>query len=167
MAFAARARAPAAAASASRPNAASRLSAVRPMALFGGKKTATAGAESPFYSFKLKDIDGKPFDMKQLKGKVVLVVHTATACGLTPQFAVRKRENERERERDRDEGASGRRREQAPFEPHVCRETRPPPPEDSRHTTRKCAHHSHTSPQGNNTKKRTTKNTKKQHQHEK
>jgi glutathione peroxidase len=80
MAFAAR----------SRPVAVSRRAAtatVRPMALFGNKSAATATADSPFYSFKLKDIDGKPFDMKTLKGKVVLVCHTATACGLTPQFA--------------------------------------------------------------------------------
>jgi len=47
----------------------------------------TSRAQSPFYSFKLKDVDGKPYDMGQLKGKVVLVVHTATACGLTPQFS--------------------------------------------------------------------------------
>jgi glutathione peroxidase len=73
---------------AARPALASRSAAgVRAVAMFGlGQKQATAGAESPFYSFKLKDIDGKPYDMKQLKGKVVLVVHTATACGLTPQF---------------------------------------------------------------------------------
>jgi glutathione peroxidase len=82
MAFAARARA-----AASRPALASRSAAIRPMALFGQKSASTATADSPFYSFKLKDIDGKPYDMKQLKGKVVLVVHTATACGLTPQFA--------------------------------------------------------------------------------
>lgn len=81
MAFAARARA------AARPALAPRHAAVRPMALFGSKQASTATADSPFYSFKLKDIDGKPYDMKQLKGKVVLVVHTATACGLTPQFA--------------------------------------------------------------------------------
>jgi glutathione peroxidase len=85
MAFAARTRAPAASASRAAP-ATSRAAAVRPMALFGGNKSS-ATAESPFYSFKLKDIDGKPFDMKTLKGKVVLVCHTATACGLTPQFA--------------------------------------------------------------------------------
>lgn len=76
------------AATAARPAAASRkASAVRPMALFGLGQKASTTADSPFYSFKLKDIDGKPYDMKQLKGKVVLVVHTATACGLTPQFA--------------------------------------------------------------------------------
>jgi glutathione peroxidase len=38
------------------------------------------------YDFKVKDIDGKDFDMANLKGKKVLVVNVASKCGLTPQY---------------------------------------------------------------------------------
>lgn len=39
-----------------------------------------------FYDFKVKGIDGKEFDMSKLKGKKVLIVNTASECGLTPQY---------------------------------------------------------------------------------
>jgi len=38
------------------------------------------------YDFKVKDIDGKEFDMSTLKGKKVLIVNVASKCGLTPQY---------------------------------------------------------------------------------
>ena len=38
------------------------------------------------YQFKVKDLYGKDFDFASLKGKKILVVNTASECGLTPQY---------------------------------------------------------------------------------
>jgi glutathione peroxidase len=43
-------------------------------------------SQKSFYDFKVKDIDGKDFDLSSLKGKKVLVVNTASKCGYTPQY---------------------------------------------------------------------------------
>lgn len=48
--------------------------------------TAIAFGQQSFYDFKVKDIDGKEFNLSSLKGKKVLVVNTASKCGLTPQY---------------------------------------------------------------------------------
>ena len=38
------------------------------------------------HQFKVKDIEGNTFDFSTLKGKKVMVVNTASKCGLTPQY---------------------------------------------------------------------------------
>ena len=51
-------------------------------------KTTTrppVSATDPF-AFKVTDIDGKPRDLAQYRGKAVLIVNTASRCGFTPQY---------------------------------------------------------------------------------
>jgi glutathione peroxidase len=38
------------------------------------------------YQFKVTDLEGNVFDFAQLKGKKIMVVNTASKCGLTPQY---------------------------------------------------------------------------------
>jgi glutathione peroxidase len=48
--------------------------------------TLFASGQKSFYDFKVKDIEGNNFDLSSLKGKKVMVVNTASKCGLTPQY---------------------------------------------------------------------------------
>jgi glutathione peroxidase len=48
--------------------------------------TALSGQKN-FHDFTVEDIYGESFDLSDLKGKKVLVVNTASKCGLTPQYA--------------------------------------------------------------------------------
>jgi glutathione peroxidase len=45
-----------------------------------------SGAQS-IYDFEAMSIDGKPAALSTQRGKVLLIVNTASACGFTPQFA--------------------------------------------------------------------------------
>ena len=38
------------------------------------------------YQFKVEDLSGNEFDFSTLKGKKIIVVNTASKCGLTPQY---------------------------------------------------------------------------------
>ena len=41
---------------------------------------------SNIFSFTMDDIDGKPLPLSTFKGKVIMVVNTASFCGNTPQY---------------------------------------------------------------------------------
>jgi glutathione peroxidase len=44
-------------------------------------------AANSIYDFEALSIDGKPAALATQRGKVLLIVNTASACGFTPQFA--------------------------------------------------------------------------------
>jgi glutathione peroxidase len=49
-------------------------------------ETTKTMAKENIYQFKVKDLAGNDFDFATLKGKKVLIVNTASKCGLTPQY---------------------------------------------------------------------------------
>lgn len=46
----------------------------------------TIDKSKSIHQFTVEDIHGKPFDFSSLKGKKVMIVNTASKCGLTPQY---------------------------------------------------------------------------------
>ena len=49
--------------------------------------TGLSAQSKILYDFKATTLDGQKFDLSSLKGKKVMVVNTASKCGLTPQYA--------------------------------------------------------------------------------
>ena len=48
--------------------------------------TAFGKYEKNFYDFSITSIDGNPLDLKQFKGKTILLVNVASYCGFTKQY---------------------------------------------------------------------------------
>jgi glutathione peroxidase len=49
-------------------------------------KTDKIMGKETIYQFKVEDLSGNTFDFASLKGKKVMIVNTASKCGLTPQY---------------------------------------------------------------------------------
>jgi len=47
---------------------------------------ATLSNAQSIHSFKVNGIDGKQIDFASFKGKMILIVNTASKCGYTPQY---------------------------------------------------------------------------------
>nr|WP_316928361.1 glutathione peroxidase [Marinilabilia salmonicolor] len=47
---------------------------------------AAAQSQTKFYDFSVKTLQGETFNLNALRGKKVMVVNTASKCGLTPQY---------------------------------------------------------------------------------
>jgi len=43
--------------------------------------------DTSVYDFTAQTLDGKPASLADFRGKVILIVNTASKCGFTPQFA--------------------------------------------------------------------------------
>lgn len=56
------------------------------LVLLLGIFTTASAQESPFYTFSVQDIQGKSYDLHQLKGKKILIVNVASECGYTGQY---------------------------------------------------------------------------------
>lgn len=54
--------------------------------VFSQGSNSKEASKKSFYDFKVETIDGEKFDFKSLKGKKVMIVNTASKCGLTPQY---------------------------------------------------------------------------------
>lgn len=46
-----------------------------------------APMDNTVYNIEIKDLKGQPMDLSAYKGKKILLVNTASACGLTPHYA--------------------------------------------------------------------------------
>ena len=55
-------------------------------AAISATQSETPMAKETIYQFKVEDLEGNTFDFSSLKGKKILIVNTASKCGLTPQY---------------------------------------------------------------------------------
>jgi glutathione peroxidase len=65
-----------------------KIKMIRIILLISALMISVAGhsQQAGFYDFRVKTLDGGDFDFSSLKGKKVMIVNTASKCGLTPQY---------------------------------------------------------------------------------
>lgn len=51
------------------------------------RPSEASASTPPVLQFHMQSLDGKDVDLAQYKGKVILMVNTASKCGYTPQYA--------------------------------------------------------------------------------
>ena len=49
-------------------------------------KNVTQDASESIYDIQIKNLNGKPIDLSEFKGKKILFVNVASKCGFTPQY---------------------------------------------------------------------------------
>jgi len=54
--------------------------------MIGKAQTKKQMNDQTIYQFEVEDITGKAFPLSSLQGKKVMIVNTASKCGLTPQY---------------------------------------------------------------------------------
>ena len=62
------------------------VNAVTAKIVFPSRSRAPSMAASSIHDFEALSIDGKPAHLASQRGKVLLIVNTASRCGFTPQF---------------------------------------------------------------------------------
>ena len=62
--------------------------------------SSSAQYEKNFFDFKIKDIDGKNYNLSKYQGKVILLVNVASNCGFTKQYSDLQLLWEKYREKD-------------------------------------------------------------------
>lgn len=73
---------------------------MKKIALFLVAATMMMGVSAQsIYDFEVNDVAGKPVSLSEYKGKVLLIVNTATECGFTPQYKELESIYERYREK--------------------------------------------------------------------
>lgn len=60
--------------------------AMTPSSLIAQTQINKSMQENTIYQFEVESLGGESFDFADLKGKKILIVNTASKCGLTPQY---------------------------------------------------------------------------------